>query len=75
MPLALLNQIDSARLSWLVPGMIREKVTWYLKALPKAWRARLTPLPEVVTAFSRSASGQCDAPIGALRSAGFVARG
>ena len=50
-PLALLNQIDSARLSWLVPGMIREKVTWYLKALPKAWRARLTPLPDVVTAF------------------------
>jgi ATP-dependent helicase HrpA len=50
-PLALLNQIDSARLSWLVPGMIREKVTWYLKTLPKAWRQRLTPLTEVVTAF------------------------
>jgi ATP-dependent helicase HrpA len=50
-PLALLNQLDSARLSWLVPGMIREKLTWYLKALPKAWRQRLTPLTEVVTAF------------------------
>jgi ATP-dependent helicase HrpA len=50
-PLALLNQLDEARLSWLVPGMIREKVTWYLKALPKAWRGRLTPLPEGVTAF------------------------
>jgi ATP-dependent helicase HrpA len=50
-PLALLNQIDAARLSWLVPGMIREKITWYLKALPKAWRNRLTPVPEVVTAF------------------------
>ena len=25
-PLALLNQLDAARLSWLVPGMIREKV-------------------------------------------------
>src|SRR6266545_2799948 len=43
--------VDAARLSWLVPGMIREKVTWYLKALPKAWRNRLSPLPEVVTAF------------------------
>ena len=31
--------------------MIREKLTWYLKALPKAWRNRLTPVPEVVTAF------------------------
>ena len=50
-PLALLNQLDQARLSWLVPGMVREKVTWYLKALPKAWRNRLSPLPEVVTAF------------------------
>jgi len=50
-PLALLNQLDSARLSWLVPGMIREKITWYLKALPKGWRQRLTPLTEVVTAF------------------------
>jgi len=50
-PLALLNQVDSARLSWLVPGMIREKLTWYLKALPKAWRQRLTPLNEVATAF------------------------
>ncbi|TMG85351.1 MAG: DUF3418 domain-containing protein, partial [Betaproteobacteria bacterium] len=50
-PLALLNQLDPAPLSWLVPGMVREKVTWYVKALPKAWRNRLTPLPEVVTAF------------------------
>jgi ATP-dependent helicase HrpA len=50
-PLAILNQLDAARLSWLVPGMVREKVGWYLKALPKAWRNRLTPLPEVVTAF------------------------
>ena len=50
-PLALLNQIDAARLSWLVPGMIREKLVWYLKALPKAWRNRVTPAAEVVTAF------------------------
>jgi ATP-dependent helicase HrpA len=53
-PLALLNQVESDRLSWLVPGMIREKLSWYLKALPKAWRQRLTPLPEVVTAFLES---------------------
>jgi ATP-dependent helicase HrpA len=53
-PLALLNQIDAARLSWLVPGMIREKLSWYLKALPKGWRNRLTPPAEVVTAFLES---------------------
>jgi ATP-dependent RNA helicase HrpA len=50
-PLARLNQLDEAALSWLVPGMIREKVTHYLKALPKRWRNRLIPLPETVTAF------------------------
>ncbi len=50
-PLALLNQLDDARLTWLVPGMVREKVTHYLKALPKAWRNRLVPLPDSVTAF------------------------
>ena len=33
-PLSLLNQLDPTRLSWLVPGMIREKVTWYVKSLP-----------------------------------------
>src|SRR6185437_14015756 len=53
-PLAMLNQIDAASLSWLVPGMIREKVSWYLKALPKAWRNRVTPATEVITAFLES---------------------
>ncbi len=31
--------------------MIRDKVAHYLKALPKAWRNRLIPLPETVTEF------------------------
>jgi ATP-dependent helicase HrpA len=50
-PLALLNQIDGDRLTWLVPGMIREKVTAHLKVLPKPLRNRLVPLPDSVTAF------------------------
>jgi ATP-dependent helicase HrpA len=50
-PLPLLNQLDAGRIDWLVPGMIREKVTWLLKALPKAWRSRVMPLPDAVTAF------------------------
>jgi len=55
-PLALLNQLDDARLSWLVPGMVRDKVAAYLKALPKAMRGRLVPVPEVVTAFLTQAT-------------------
>ncbi|MDR2016637.1 MAG: ATP-dependent RNA helicase HrpA, partial [Burkholderiales bacterium] len=50
-PLTLLNQLDKDQLSWLVPGMVRDKITWYFKALPKAQRNRLIPLPEAVTAF------------------------
>jgi ATP-dependent helicase HrpA len=50
-PLALLNQVDEAQLSWLVPGLIREKVTACVKALPKPLRNRLVPLADFVTAF------------------------
>jgi ATP-dependent helicase HrpA len=56
-PLSLLNQLDVARLSWVVPGMIRDKVAVYLRALPKALRNRLVPLPEAVTAFLDAAAG------------------
>ncbi len=66
-PLAHLNQIDEAVLSWLVPGMVRDKVTHYLKALPKAWRNRLVPLPETVTAFLTHAPAVGQSLAGALR--------
>jgi ATP-dependent helicase HrpA len=66
-PLALLNQLDEARLSWLVPGLVREKVTLYLKALPKAWRNRLIPLPDTVTTFLEAVAFGQDALPAALR--------
>ncbi|HZQ62384.1 MAG TPA: ATP-dependent RNA helicase HrpA [Casimicrobiaceae bacterium] len=66
-PLPLLNQIDAARLTWLVPGLVREKVTFYLRALPKAWRNRLIPLPDVVTAFLQTEPSQDEALPAALR--------
>ncbi len=50
-PLARLNQVDEAALDWLVPGMIREKVAWTMKALPKRVRTQLVPVPEHVTKF------------------------
>ena len=50
-PLALLNQLDEAAIDWLVPGMVREKVAWTMKALPKRVRTVLVPVPEHVTAF------------------------
>jgi len=48
-PLHLLNRIDEAVIDWLVPGMRREKMTWYLKALPKALRRVVVPVPDFVT--------------------------
>ncbi|MGE5615468.1 MAG: DUF3418 domain-containing protein, partial [Bacillota bacterium] len=50
-PLALLNQLDDAAIDWLVPGMVREKVAWLMKALPKRVRTQLVPVPEHVTRF------------------------
>ena len=50
-PLALLNQVDDAAIDWLVPGMIRDKVAWTMKALAKRIRTQLVPVPGHVTKF------------------------
>ena len=50
-PLALLNQLDSTSTEWLVPGMLREKLTYLVKALPKTFRRVCVPVPEFVTGF------------------------
>ncbi len=55
-PLPLLNRLDAKQLDYLVPGLIREKVTWYFKTLPKPVRRILVPLPESVTAFLEGTS-------------------
>ena len=56
-PLHLLNTLEDTPFDWLVPGLIRDKVNAYLKALPKNLRRHLFPLPEQVTAFLST----CDA--------------
>jgi ATP-dependent helicase HrpA len=55
-PLALLNKIDDATLSWLVPGLVRDKVALLMKALPKPVRNRLMPIADHVTAFLETAA-------------------
>ncbi|SOD41647.1 ATP-dependent RNA helicase HrpA [Nitrosovibrio sp. Nv4] len=52
--LPLLNKLNTARFDNLVPGLAREKVTWYLKALPKQIRRHIVPIPEFVTRFLES---------------------
>jgi ATP-dependent helicase HrpA len=50
-PLPLLNKLEPAQFDSLVPGLIREKISWYLKALPKQVRRHVVPVPEFVTRF------------------------
>jgi len=50
-PLAVINQLDDQLFDWLVPGLIREKITLILRALPKVIRKQLVPVPDTVTAF------------------------
>ena len=49
-PLAALNQIDERRCEWLVPGLLRDKITEMVRGLPKGLRKHFVPVPQVVTA-------------------------
>ncbi len=50
-PQAGLNQLNAARLGWLVPGLLEEKVTALLRTLPKEHRRELSPIPETARAL------------------------
>ncbi|MDP2246832.1 MAG: ATP-dependent RNA helicase HrpA, partial [Nitrosomonadales bacterium] len=69
-PLALLNQLDATQTDWLVPGMIRDKVTYLVKALPKTFRRVCVPVPDFVTAFLQDNPGNEGALLPKL--AGFI---
>ena len=45
-PMPLLNQLDTGRLDWLVPGLIEDKVIALIKGLPKALRRQFVPVPD-----------------------------
>jgi ATP-dependent helicase HrpA len=47
-PHAVLTQINEAALSWLIPSLLADKVEALLKALPKAIRRQLVPVPDTV---------------------------
>lgn len=50
-PLSVLNRMNANRLEWLVAGMIREKLTLIIKALPKQIRRLCVPVPQFITKF------------------------
>ncbi|WP_110685325.1 ATP-dependent RNA helicase HrpA [Salinicola aestuarinus] len=49
-PAVMLAQLSPGRLSWLVPGLLREKSIALLKALPKPVRRQVVPIPDWVDA-------------------------
>ena len=45
-PVEVVNRVSSDRCDWLVPGLIEEKVTLMIKALPKNMRRNFVPAPD-----------------------------
>ena len=45
-PLHLLNPLEPEPFRWLVPGLLREKVTALIKSLPKTLRIHFVPVPD-----------------------------
>ncbi|MBA4148602.1 MAG: ATP-dependent RNA helicase HrpA [Verrucomicrobia bacterium] len=53
LPFSLAQSVSSALLEWAVPGLREEQISELLRALPKAMRRELMPLPEKVTEIVR----------------------
>jgi ATP-dependent helicase HrpA len=47
-PVSALHLLSENYLEWLVPGLLAEKVTAMIKALPKQWRKQFAPVPSTV---------------------------
>ncbi|MGD8484955.1 MAG: ATP-dependent RNA helicase HrpA, partial [Thioalkalispiraceae bacterium] len=50
-PLPLLSHLDSSQFEWLVPGLLEDKITALIRALPKSLRKHFVPAPD----FARKA--------------------
>lgn len=46
-PLHMISTIPATSADWIIPGLIREKITAHLKSLPKVYKKKLPPLSQV----------------------------
>jgi ATP-dependent helicase HrpA len=53
-PVALVNQVNSGTLEWLVPALEKEKIVALIKSLPKVLRKHFVPAPQFADAFLAS---------------------
>lgn len=51
LPIYALNQVGEERPQWLVPGMLKDKLTLMLKSLHQRARSRLMPLADYIDTF------------------------
>ena len=47
-PIVLLSHLDEERCETLVPGLLKERLTHYIKSLPKSIRKQFVPLPNFI---------------------------
>ena len=65
-PLSLLNQTNPERYEWLVPGLLRDKVMFLLKSLPKSQRRHFIPVPKYADDCLKNMSPESGALLPAL---------
>jgi ATP-dependent helicase HrpA len=61
-PLAALPALDNARCDWLVPGLLKEKVTELIRGLPGSVRKLLGPAPTLADEFLAAVTASPPAP-------------
>jgi len=65
-PVEILNRVSIQQCDWLVPGMIEEKVTLLIKALPKNLRRNFVPAPDFAAAACASMNREDGSLLGCL---------
>ena len=45
-PVAILRQVSTAQMDWIIPGLLREKCLALIKSLPKSLRKNFVPAPD-----------------------------
>lgn len=65
-PLSLINQANAERYEWLVPGLLRDKVIFLIKSLPKSQRRHFIPVPNYADNCLKNMSPESSALLPAL---------
>lgn len=65
-PVEVLNRVSAARCEWLVPGMLDEKITLLIKALPKSLRRNFVPAPDFAAAANAAMTPEEGSLLGGL---------